>query len=132
VASEGEARVKGYAELERGSKTLFEHIAEEAPKAFSEVADSVAASVGATVPRLSGALAGSVTAMYSGDRATLGMGEGIPYAGWIEFGGSRGRPYVPEGRYLFPAALDAEEQIIAAGVEAADKEIGDMRWPSPS
>jgi hypothetical protein len=62
----------------------------------------------------------------------VGIGDGIAYAGWIEFGGTRGRPYFPEGRYLFPTALEAEAEIVAAGEQAANKEIGAMRWPSPT
>lgn len=132
MAEKSGARVLGYDELARGSKTLFEAIGEAAPKAFSDVARDVAGSVSATVPRLSGALAGSVTADLVGDRATVGMGEGLPYAAWIEFGGSRGRPLVPEGRYLTPVALAGEPLVAEAGARVAQDEIGDMRWPSPT
>lgn len=129
MAKDGEVRVTGYAELERGSKTLFEHIAEEAPRGFEDIAQLAAQSTAAQVPRLTGALAGSATARAEGDRATVGIGEGVPYAGWIEFGGSHGRPYVDGGRYLFPTALDVVDELQAAGEQVADKEIGEMRWP---
>lgn len=132
MAADGEARVLGYDELARGSKTLFQHIAEEAPKAFSDVAREAALSTQAIVPRRSGALAGTVTSELVGDHAEVSIGEGLPYAGWIEFGGSRGRPYVGEGRYLFPTALGMESLVVSAGEKSADNEIGAMRWPSPS
>jgi len=131
MAKEGEARVIGYDELAAGSKTLFQHLAEEAPKAFLEVARAGASSVQAAVPRLSGRLAGSVTTTQEGDHASVGIGEGVPYAGWIEFGGSRGRPYMAEGRYLFPITLAAEPAVVTAGEQAAEKEIKEARWPNP-
>ena len=40
----------------------------------------------------------------------------------------RHAPYIREGRYLYPAALDVEPQLVAAGEEAADDEIGRLRW----
>lgn len=131
MPKDGEVRVSGYAELERGSKMLFERIAEAAPEAFLDIAQAAAAATSVQVPVLTGALAGSVTAALEGDKATVGIGEGVPYAGWIEFGGSHGRPYVDGGRYLFPTALNVEQEISAAAERAADTEIGDMRWPSP-
>ena len=36
-----------------------------------------------------------------------------------------------QGRYLYPVALDAEPQLVAAGEEVADDEIGRFRWSSP-
>lgn len=129
MAKDGEVRVEGYAELERGSKKLFEQIAQEAPGAFEDIAQLAAQSTSAMVPQVTGALAGSVTAGLESDRATVGIGEGVPYAGWIEFGGSHGRPYVDGGRYLFPTALGLEAEVKAAGEQLADDEIGAMRWP---
>jgi len=132
MAEESGARIVGYDELARGSKSLFQHIAEGAPKAFSEVARAAAIQTQAIVPRRSGTLAGSVTGDLVGDHAEVGIGEGVPYAGWIEFGGSRGRPYVTEGRYLFPTALAMESLVTDAGERVAINEIKETRWPSPS
>ncbi len=42
------------------------------------------------------------------------MGAGVPYAGWIEYGGSRGRAYAAQGRYVYPTALaDAHLAVVA-------------------
>lgn len=54
----------------------------------------------------SGALAGSlrVSAYRSGAAVRMGS-KSVPYAGPVDFGGYPGeRPYMPNGRYLFPAA----------------------------
>lgn len=92
------------------------------------------------MPRETGALAASIGVEREGDEvyAVIG-GEDVPYAGWIEFGGVREgrgggqaeRPYIPRGRYLYPAALDAEPVLIAAGTRAAEDEIRRQRWPTP-
>lgn len=61
------------------------------------------------LPSDSGDLAGTVRASGTKTGASVRMGrKTVPYAGWIEFGGSRPdgseRQYVKDGRYLFPAA----------------------------
>ena len=77
------------------------------------VAPIVPATQGA-LPHDSGALAGSVRASGTRTGGAVRMGRAtVPYAGWIDFGGSRPdgseRPYNAGGRYLFPAAqADAE------------------------
>lgn len=59
----------------------------------------------------SGRLAGSVRGSGTRTGASVRMGSAsVPYAGWIEFGGTRHQPhessrdYLPDGRYLFAAA----------------------------
>lgn len=124
--------VHGLRELEAGSQLLEERIVRAAPKALLEAAGTAASAARGRVPRVSGRLASSVHTGVSVDGAFVGFGDGVPYAGWIEFGGSRSRPYVPEGRYLYPAARDTEAQAASAGKRAANDEIGAMRWPTPS
>ena len=127
-----EVEVHGVAELAAGSRRLAKNIAESAPHALLEAAGRAATAARGRAPRVSGRLASSVHTGASRDAAWVGFGDGVPYAGWIEFGGTRGRPYVPQGRYLYPAAKDTEQQVIQAAERAADTEIGAMHWPSPS
>ena len=61
----------------------------------------------------------------------FGLGEGVPYAGWIEFGGSRGRPFVAQGRYLYPLGMEAERQFAEVGDEAASTLVSRFPWSSP-
>ena len=80
-----------------------------------------------------------VTAVMD-DRAELGFGgPEVPYAGWIEYGGFREggrnswaeRPYLPGGRYFWPLASSAGDEVKAAGEQTASEEIGRMTWPTP-
>lgn len=121
--------VHGTAELARGSRRLAQNIEDQAHKEFGREAEQRASEVRASVPRRSGALAGSVVA----HEATVGIGDGgLPYAGWIEFGGTRNRPYVPRGRYLFPIALAAQPDLVKTGTNVAKAEIRGFRWPTVS
>ena len=99
------------------------------------MADQTAAMVAARVPRLTGRLAASVSStggLFS-TGASVGMGgPGVPYAGWIEFGGSRGRPFVQEGRYLYPTADDNAGLAQRASEKAARDKIRMQRWPRPN
>jgi hypothetical protein len=130
--ADASVQVLGYDELARGSRQLADKIEEAAPAAFHGVAEQVAAQVAGAVPHRSGALAGDVQAVQTGDGAAVGYAGGVPYAGWIDFGGGRGRPYVPAGRYLFPIANDAADLVADAALKVAEHEIGGMHWPTPT
>jgi len=132
MADNLDVEVKGLDELARGSRRLFDRIGEQAGTEFKTVADQVAVLVRGRVPRVSGRLASSVTAEDITDGANVGMGGSVPYAGWIEFGGTRGRPYVSTGRYLYPTAQDAGPLLQRAGEQAARTEIKGMTWPIPT
>jgi hypothetical protein len=71
--------------------------------------EPVAERVRAGLPHVTGTLAGDVRTSGTRTGGAVRMGRAtVPYAGWIEFGGSRPdgstRAWVPDGRYLFPAA----------------------------
>ena len=132
MAQQVDAKVYGYDELARGSRELAEDIEAAAGEAFEGTADKVAASARVRVPRRSGALAASVMAGGTVGVATVGYDGSVPYAGWVEFGGTRGRPYVSSGRYLFPTATAAEPLLVAAAEAVAHDEIRGARWPSPN
>jgi hypothetical protein len=89
-------KLKGVDDLIRGARRLTDNVEDGARDVGRIVADQLAASARSSVPRLTGRLAGSVTSRVSPGAGTAmaGMGEGLIYAGWIEYGGSRGRPHV--------------------------------------
>jgi len=97
-------------------------------EAGRQSAEPVAAMARERLPSSSGDHAGQLRAdvRVSGTKsgATVRMGrKSIPYAGWVEFGGTRHSPhdssreYVPGGRYLFPAAKNL---AMAAGKNYGD------------
>jgi phage gpG-like protein len=131
VADTIRTEILGADELSAGMRTLAGKIEDAAPKAFQAVANDVAGTVAGRVPKLTGALAASVTPGVQGEAAVVQMGDGVPYARFVEYGG-RGHPHSAQGNYLYPAAQDAEPLLIAAGIKAANDEIGGMRWPSPT
>ena len=80
---------------------------------------------------LTGTLAASVDVHEDKDAMGVSIGAGVPYAGWIEFGGSRGRPHIPEGRYLYPTALDSEAEFAEMAADAASDSVGRFSWSTP-
>lgn len=87
--------------------------------------------VQAKVPKVTGRLRASLAAALTTNRdgAIAGYNGRAPYAGWIEFGGSKGRPYAAEGRYLYPTAEEAN--VTAALEDAAERTIGAFSWSKP-
>jgi Bacteriophage HK97-gp10, putative tail-component len=131
VSDKTRIEVKGYDELAAGSRELFKRVDEHAKREFQRIADESANRVRSRVPRRSGRLASSVGAGLRDGAAFVQMGEGVPYASYVEYGG-RGHPHSPQGNYLYPSAMQAEPELIRAALAAAESEIGGMRWPSPS
>ena len=78
-----------------------------------------AASLG---PKLSGALANSVTADAFGDG--VAVGSGLPYAGVTEFGGGNNIPAQP---YLVPALVESTDQVLAAYTKGAQAELAKVK-----
>ena len=53
-------------------------------------------------------------------------------AGWVDFGGARPqsgvRPYLPEGRYLFPAVGDLDVRATSAFDDALQGAVDRFGW----
>lgn len=95
------------ADLKLANKTAAQYVAERAAS---------------RVPVRTGKLRSSIRAAGQARGGLVRMGSGrLPYAGPVEFGGYPGsRPYVKEGRYLFPTAKEAKAEI--AAIYSADLE----------
>jgi hypothetical protein len=109
-----------------------EQLRPEIDKAVAPLGDRIANIVRSRVPRKSGALAGSVDAHAVDDGIELSMGDGLNYAGWIEFGGSRGREYYPKGRYLYQSMLEQEDEFNQLAATTAADSVGRFAWSTPS
>lgn len=116
------------ADIRRWADELVEVVAKAADPFAGHVADLVAG----RVPHLTGQLAASVDTAGDDIGVEVSMGAGVAYAGWIEFGGSRGRPYVPEGRYLYPTALAAQDEFARVAGDAATDSAERFPWSTPS
>ena len=120
--------VLGLDELADGSKALVARIRNAAPAEFEHVAEAVARVVRSRVPVLTGRLQSSVEVDTTGRTVQVSMGGGVPYAGWIEFGGTRPdgstRQYIGSGRYLFPAAAGDASRASKAYTAALEKLFG--------
>ena len=86
-----------------------------------QTAREVADRARGNLPRRTGQLAGSVRVDPTTDGASLVVG--APYAAWIEYGGSRGRAFVPEGRYVGPAADGAADDMAATAARNFEREV---------
>src|SRR5262245_35310520 len=124
--------VRGLDELNRAIGRLVDNIDQHSAETFKQTADQVATMVRSRVPKRSGRLAASVRGQKGDHLAAVTMGDGVPYAGWIEFGGGHGRAYLASGRYLYPTAHQAVPLFQRAGETAARQQIGAMRWPTPT
>jgi phage gpG-like protein len=124
-------RVEGLRELQKALKEVDGKLHREIRLALNEGAKVVADAANPTIPRVSGNLAASVrpSSTQREGRVTMGTGA-VPYAGWIEFGGKiphRGggvsvRPFIRQGRYLFPAAVRKTDEV----VEICDRAVSQL------
>src|SRR5262245_11428433 len=127
-----EVQIKGTAQLAAGMRKLSANIVRAAHRdAAMASAHEAAAQVRSQVPRLTGRLAASASATSRGQAAQVALGAGLPYARWIEYGGSRGRARGAGGRYVLPTARRQESPFRERGVTATNKEIRSMSWPTP-
>lgn len=113
------------AEIERWMVALPRDLSQDAE------ASALVEAVRARVPVLTGTLAGSVTEVTDGEVQGgfgIGMGEDVIYAGWIEFGGSRGRDYVPQGRYVYPTLVQQESRAQSIFEQATAVSIERFGW----
>jgi hypothetical protein len=129
-------RAEGLTELRRALKDVDAKLPREIRIALNEGAKVVVGAARPTLPEISGDLARSLrpSSTQREGRVTLGT-TSVPYAGWVEFGGKiehagHGhtfphvirRPFVKEGRYLFPAAERKTDQVI----EVCERAVGDL------
>lgn len=117
--------VHGLKEFQRDLKTVDKTLGVEVRKALNEVAEGVAKKVRAGVPHRTGRAAMSVKASSSQTAGRLSFGgTAAPYYPWLDFGGRVGRgrsvsrPFIKEGRYVYPT-IKANRATIAREVEEA-------------
>ena len=94
-------------------------VPDAANDAAADTAVEVAARARTALPHRSGRLAASVHVDRERDGATVAVG--TAYAGWVEYGGTRGRPYVAGGRYVGPSARGSERAMAARAARNVER-----------
>lgn len=98
-------------------------------RAGRQAIEPVAAAVRSSLPRDSGALAGSVRVGNEPAGASVTEGEGLLYAGPVDFGGwPEGREYIAAGRYLFPAFAHVEPTAVDLYSSATQRALDSFSW----
>ena len=138
MADEGGAEVKlvGLDEAQRDMGRWASELGPAITAAGQDLAETVAEKTRDRVPVLTGTLAASVTVtdIEGAEEGGVGVsiGDDVPYAGWIEFGGSRGRALVPEGRYLYPTAIESQPDFAKLAEDIADDTARRFPWSTPT
>lgn len=118
-------KVKGLAEFSRALR----RVSTDAPKGLriglNSAADLLVAKTVPLIPRRTGAAAKSLTARSTRTSARVAVGgRRAPWYPWLDFGGRTGprksveRPFLKEGRYLYPT-LAKNRGLIMGKLEGA-------------
>lgn len=129
--------IAGLRELTRGLKQIDGELPKMIRLAANEAAQLVVDEARTKVPKKTGKAAKSIRPSSTRTAARVKAGGArVPYFGFLEFGGRVGRnkatkrPFVREGRYLWPAIIRRREEIqeqlqrgLVRVIEAAGLEV---------
>lgn len=119
-------KISGIKETSKALREVSKDAQKELRKGMLEIADTVARAASAKVPSVSGAAAASIKPKGSVKGASISMGgPSAPYYPWLDFGGSVGRghkakqagsgsikrPFIKEGRFLYPTIGEHKDYI---------------------
>jgi hypothetical protein len=135
VSPTGRIRIDGLREFQAALRRADKELLVELKTIFSNVTDTVIKYAEPKIPRDSGAAVASVKRRIAGREAKVAIGgRKAPYYPWLDFGGQgrvKGRPgrrpFVTEGRYLYPALRVKRDDIIdemSAGMAALARRAG--------
>lgn len=109
-------RISGLREFTRDLKKLDGDLPKAVRVALNEAADVVVSGAKPKIPRRTGRAAATVKAASTRTLVRVAAGgKRAPYYPWLDFGGRVGRrrsvrrPFLKEGRYLYPAYFAAKE-----------------------
>lgn len=126
--------VSGLRELSRSLKKVDNEAAKQLRVVFNDAAELVIATARPRIPRVTGRAAGSLKtrSTRTAVRVTFG-GPRAPYYPWLDFGGRTGRkksvvrPFITEGRYVYPAYYERYDDIVRSmqdGIERVARGAG--------
>lgn len=120
--------IQGLREFSRRVRSADKELSKEMRRGMKSIAETVARSAKESVPKRSGKLANSIRPTSTPKVGKVSMGGArVPYAGFIEFGGSVGRnnsvkrPFVKNGRYLRPAYEKNRAQVQIEAMRLIDR-----------
>lgn len=121
-------KVEGLAQFARSLKKLDADLPKTVRLANNEAAEVVVKYTLPLVPTRSGKAKRTVKAISTRTEGRArGGSKGAPYYPWLEFGGRVGRkhatarPYVKQGRYLYPSYLSHRAEVFKVLVNALAK-----------
>lgn len=133
MAKDATVEFIGAAELQSDLRLLTERLHQDDIDALLVVARMLVPHVRSIMPKVSGALAGSVAAEKApDDPKAVDVIANTAYAGWIEFGGTRDRPYLSDGRFLFPTVNQGDAAVRNALETQTQRTIGRFPWRHPA
>ena len=126
--------IKGLRELQAKLRAMDGQSQKKIRLVLNEAADVIVQSARPLIPHRSGKAAASLKAQ-SGQREAkvVAGGARVPYYGWLDFGGSVGRrnsvhrPFIKEGRYIYPTFSAKHAEVmkkIEEGIDALIRESG--------
>jgi hypothetical protein len=137
------AEMRGWNELAAALPVFAKQVTKQGADAARVVADAAVAETIGRVPRGTrpvdvARLATTVGAWVGYPRTSgkikVGIGKGLApgRVGWLEFGGSRGRPHVAGGRWLVPTSEAKGDEFARLAKQKTDDEIRRFPWPHAS
>jgi len=125
-------KVKNLKPLSGALKKIDQDAPKQLRMALNGVADIVVQAVRPQIPRKTGAAAKSVKTKSTRTSARISVGGArASYYPWLDFGGSVGprksvhRPFIKEGRYLYPTLAREQANITKALEDALSQLISD-------
>lgn len=120
--------VRGIVELRKALRDIDKDLAKELGAGLAEAAKIVADDARARVPVRSGRAAASIKVRKSQTGASLAVGGAkAEYFPWLDFGGHVGkvhsvtRPFIPKGRYIYPALAARRDEVKAKVDEVLER-----------
>lgn len=111
-------KIDGLAEFNRDLRKLDNDLPKVLRLAHNEAAEVVVDWVKPRVPKRSGRAAGTVKAKSTRTESRVSEGSNrAPYTPWLDYGGKVGRrnsvvrPFIKEGRYLYPGLANNYDRI---------------------
>ncbi len=117
--------VRGLAEFQRALKKLDSELPKMVRLANNEAADLLISKIQPVIPTITGKAKNSLKARSTRTSARIAIGgKRAPYVPWLDFGGKTGRnksvvrPFIKEGRYVYPTLAKYRDEISEKQYEA--------------